>query len=449
MMRATRWGVFLLGCLLIFLMVSPAVLGAEQTSEPTKVTRFGTQNAFYLKKGLLNEQDMRQMASKYRDDIARLLAESGYSGAPADFFAALQTGPLWKTELQPGATMEWMMFRKKGQAQLDRNLVFVGKKPAPIFRFEVEAMNQAKTSKQVFSFSIPQQCGNIALTGVRSVPLVPAPKLPAPKAAVPAPKPEVKPEAAPKPAAKVCPPTSCDLQVGPMTVYTGQPIDIDASRSKAQGDALKQVTVRVTRQGQKEKDIVLPASLKTSVSYDQAGDYSFMAVAANSCGSESSNACQASVTVLSRWGFFVSVMGGEETRDRDADDDDDDLDTTTEATLAVRAGVSYLLVPERWQIAGALGYYQTFNHGEYSSLFADIYLDYLHRPWTFGVGLGGWALTRSDDIAPTFLAHVDYDLPWTIKKKPVQLTAEGRVFLDALDRMGANHVFLLGLKFNF
>ena len=139
-----------------------------------------------------------------------------------------------------------------------------------------------------------------------------------------------------------------------------------------------------------------------------------------------------------------SAMGGAETRDREDVDEN-----RTEATLAVRGGAKYLLVPERWQIAGALGYYQTFNHGEYSSLFADIYLDYLHRPWTFGVGLGGWALTRGDDIAPTFLAHVDYDLPWTIKSKPVQLTAEVRHFLDALDRVGANHVFLLGLKFNF
>lgn len=453
MVGVKRCVLFSMGLLLTLLMISPGASRAEQASGPRKITRLGTQNAFFLKKGLLSEQDVRQMASKYRDDIARLLAESGYSEDTAGFFAAIESGPLWKTDLQPGAEMEWMMFRKKGQARLDRNLVWAGKRPAPIFRFEVEVVDRAKGRKQVYSFSVPRQCGNIALTGMRSVPLVPEP----PKPAAPAPKPEAKPEAKPeekmkgeaKPSitAKACPPPTCDLRVGPTTVYTGQPIAIDASGSKAEADGLKQVTVRVSRQGQKEKDIVLPVSLKTTVAYDQAGDYSFMATAGNSCGQDSTNVCQANVTVLSRWGFFVSAMGGAETRDRE--NDDDDFDTSTESTLAMRGGVSYLLIPDRLQMAGALGYYQTFNHGKYSSLFADLYLDYLAKPWTLGVGLGGWALTRGDDAAPTFLAHVDYDLPWTINRKPVQLTAEGRVFLDALDRIGANHVLLLGLKFNF
>ena len=57
-----------------------------------------------------------------------------------------------------------------------------------------------------------------------------------------------------------------------------------------------------------------------------------------------------------------------------------------------------MVVPRRFEIATALGYAFATDESDYSSLFADVYFNYLARPFMIGAGvvlgsiLLGWLL---------------------------------------------------------
>jgi len=107
------------------------------------------------------------------------------------------------------------------------------------------------------------------------------------------------------------------------------------------------------------------------------------------------------------------------------------------------------VVPRKFEIAGALGYAFSIDESDYSSLFADVYFNYLNRPWMVGAGLGYWNLDDSDFDDVNIILHAGYDLPWEINAKPVQFMVEGRAFVDEIDDLGNNYALLGGLKFNF
>jgi len=245
-----------------------------------------------------------------------------------------------------------------------------------------------------------------------------------------------------------CPPV-CDLSIaaeGLEEFYTKEELEVDASGSEAKAGSLEKVALTVSLDGSTLNEQDLTGEFITTVSYTQPGEYKFTAIAFDDCDQQSDNSCEDSVTVLSRWLPFVSILGGKMRRSVWPEEH---FEGHCEPLAAVKAGIGYMVIPRKFEISGALGYAFAIDNSDYSSLFADVYFNYLRRPWMVGAGLGYWDLADSDTDDINFLIHGGYDLPWKIHDKPVQFVTEGRLFLDETDDLSNNYALLGGLKFNF
>jgi hypothetical protein len=149
--------------------------------------------------------------------------------------------------------------------------------------------------------------------------------------------------------------------------------------------------------------------------------------------------------VLSRLGLFVTTLFGKESRYRPS------LGAVWEEPVFIfKAGISYMLRPDKWELAGAIGYLYPVETKDFDSLFGDIYINYLARPYFIGAGLGLWDISLSDTYTPDFLFHGGFDLPWKIRRKPVQFMAEGRIFFKTrVENIEDNYIVSLGLRYNF
>ena len=136
----------------------------------------------------------------------RKIAEMSY--LEADIKKAIADGAVREVTIAPGTTLQWMALRRGGtRADLLRLARWDGAKPFPAFEFEVTS------GGEVYTFVIPQDCGNLSLVKREPVraaaamapppPPPPAAPTPAPIAAPPAPAPPPPP---PPPAPVVVPP---------------------------------------------------------------------------------------------------------------------------------------------------------------------------------------------------------------------------------------------------
>lgn len=228
--------------------------------------------------------------------------------------------------------------------------------------------------------------------------------------------------------------------------YTGEEIVIDTSGSEAKTGELDKVEVKVYLDGDKIDEYNLDGDFKKTVSFDDKGDYKFEAEAFDTCDQDSDNDCDKSLGVNSRWLPFVSLLGGKQRRSVWPAEN---LEGHCEPLVVLKGGIGYMVIPRMFEIAGALGYAFAIDESDYSSLFADVYFNYLNRPWMLGAGIGYWNLDDSDYDDINLILHAGYDLPWEINAKPVQFMIEGRTFLDEMSDIGNNYALLGGFKFNF
>lgn len=229
--------------------------------------------------------------------------------------------------------------------------------------------------------------------------------------------------------------------------YTGEEIIVDASGSEAKTGELDKVEVKVYLDGDKVDEYDLDGDFKKTVSFDEKGDYKFEAEAFDTCDQDSDNDCDASLGVNSRWLPFVSLLGGKQRR---SVWEAENFEGHCEPLVVLKGGIGYMVVPRKFEISGALGYAFSIDESDYSSLFADVYFNYLNRPWMIGAGLGYWNLDDSDYDDFTLNLHGGYDLPfWEINEKPVQFVVELKSFLDEIDDFSNNYALLGGFKFNF
>jgi len=246
-----------------------------------------------------------------------------------------------------------------------------------------------------------------------------------------------------------CPPV-CDIDLegeGLDELYTGEEFVIDTSGSEAKTGELDKVVVKAYLDGDKIEEYDLDGDFKKTVSYDEPGDYKFDAEAFDTCDQDSDNDCDEALAVNSRWLPFVSILGGKMRR---TVWEDENFTGHCEPLVVVKGGIGYMVVPRKFEIAAALGYAFAIDNSDYSSLFADVYFNYLSRPWMVGAGLGYWNIDDSDTDDFNLILHGGYDLPfWSINDKPVQFVVEWRTFLDEMDDMGNNYAALGGFKFNF
>ena len=72
--------------------------------------------------------------------------------------------------ISPGARFEWMAFRRGGRrADILRQVRWDGPKPFAAFEFDVEYQNE------IYTFMIPEDCGNLSLARREAVKPVAAP----------------------------------------------------------------------------------------------------------------------------------------------------------------------------------------------------------------------------------------------------------------------------------
>jgi len=209
---------------------------------------------------------------------------------------------------------------------------------------------------------------------------------------------------------------------------------------------LDRVEVKAYLDGDKVNEYKLDGDFKKTVSYDDPGDYKFEAEAFDTCDQDSDNDCDESLKVNSRWLPFAALLGGKMRR---SVWEAENFEGHCEPLVVVKGGIGYMVVPRKFEIAAALGYAFATDESDYSSLFADVYFNYLARPFLIGAGLGYWNLDDSDYDDINIILHTGFDLPLDINDNPVQFMIEGRAFMDELDDLGNNYALLGGFKFNF
>ncbi len=132
---------------------------------------------------------VRRMTTARQADLKRILEEVGLASIAPQVIETLTTGAVTTTTVAPGEHLEWMMLRRKGRADVLRNVRWGGAKPFAAYRFTVD------TPTMGYVFVVPQDCGNLSLVSATAVAPKPAPPPPPPPPA-PAPPPPPPPAAA-------------------------------------------------------------------------------------------------------------------------------------------------------------------------------------------------------------------------------------------------------------
>ena len=134
---------------------------------------------------------------KNERDLRTGFQKAGVGDVFDPFMDQLKASPPQAVQIQPGETLEWMLFKKKKLVGVAKDVVWAGKKPFKAFRTVVQYQDKN------YEFIIPAICLNVALKSITDVPKPPPPPPPPPKVEAPAPPPPPPPMAKEE---KVAPP---------------------------------------------------------------------------------------------------------------------------------------------------------------------------------------------------------------------------------------------------
>jgi hypothetical protein len=178
--------------LLFFLTVAVFPLYVEGA---TKIKRLGATPVCKIKN--LKADKVYAAAKKSERDLKTGFQKAGVGDVFEPFMDQLKTGKIETVQIQPGETLEWMLFKKKKLVGVAKDVVWAGKKPFKAFRTVV------RYNDKDYEFIIPAICLNVSLKGITNVPKPTPPPPPPPKVEAPAPPPPAPPKAE---EAKVAPP---------------------------------------------------------------------------------------------------------------------------------------------------------------------------------------------------------------------------------------------------
>jgi len=174
--------------------------------------------------------------------------------------------------------------------------------------------------------------------------------------------------------------------------------------------------------------------------------------------------CQQSYTLAkpeSQYGPYFTIFGGNERRWRPG------IETSPSAATASTQGIFSLkeddFINDRsaplfggtfgymWPIAnGGAGVFAqggaaiNLRDSDNSAIFADLGIDKMFESGFFGAGIGIWDLNHSDTRDGTIFVHGG----WNLNEK-MQFYVEGRLFMDMLDMIDNNYVYLGGIRYFF
>ena len=236
--------VFFLGLIFCFLFTIQA---AE------KITRLG-QHPFYKSKDI-QPSDLKIIAVDKAGDVKMGFEETGNGDLVFAFLEQIQKADVQTVELNPGDSLQWMLFKRGRNVLVKKDVVWAGKKPIVVYNFTIFR------DGKLFEFIVPKICGNISLKNVTEVP---APV--------------------------------CVLSVSPEQVEIGLPVKIDVCGSQ---NALKSTVTIKDAAGTVIKTLDLtPENCAAEVTFDKIGEYTISDIAEGQYAMKSTNPCEVAIKVI-------------------------------------------------------------------------------------------------------------------------------------------------------
>ena len=191
----------------------------------------------------------------------------------------------------------------------------------------------------------------------------------------------------------------------------------------------------------------LDAECSTSYIMPEYGGYRVEGTVVDDRGMEST--CQDSYTLLqpeSMYGPFITGFIGNERRWRPGiEGQPEDFENDVSSPL-VGGTVGYMF-PVADGAAGVFAQFggaYNFEESGNSSLFADVGIDKMWESGFLGGGVGIWDINNSDTRDGTIFIHGG----WNLNPK-LQFYLEGRLFMDMLNMIDNNYVYMGGIRYFF
>ena len=127
-----------------------------------KVTQLG-QHPFYKSRDL-KPADLKIIALDKAGEVKQGFEEAGNGELVFAFLEQIQKADVQTVELNPGDTLQWMLFKKGRKVQVKNDVVWAGKKPITAYNFTIFR------DGKLYEFIVPKICGNISLKNVSEVP---------------------------------------------------------------------------------------------------------------------------------------------------------------------------------------------------------------------------------------------------------------------------------------
>jgi hypothetical protein len=218
-----------------------------------KVTQLG-RHPFYKSRDL-KPADLKIIALDKAGEVKQGFEQAGSGELVFAFLEQIQKADVGTTELNPGDTVQWMLFKKGRKVQVKNDVVWAGKKPMTAYNFSIFR------DGKLYEFIVPKICGNISLKNVKEVP---APV--------------------------------CSLAVTPEQVELGKPVKIDLCGSQ---NALKSTVTIKDATGAVVKTLDLtPENCSAEFTFDKVGEYTISDVAEGQYAMTSTGPCEATVKVI-------------------------------------------------------------------------------------------------------------------------------------------------------
>ncbi|MDR0477340.1 MAG: hypothetical protein LBH14_05320 [Desulfobulbaceae bacterium] len=161
---------------LLLLLSFLAVVGFAAPSMAAGTLKTMGTHPFY-KPPLTSVADLQNMVQKHGSAVKQGFTKAGAADLYPAFVEQLPNAQIETVQVQPGQTLEWMLFRKmgKGPVAVARNVVWGGRSSFEAFKFSIQ-----KDGNE-YNFLVPLVCGNIALVDVTAAPVAEVPPPPAPE----------------------------------------------------------------------------------------------------------------------------------------------------------------------------------------------------------------------------------------------------------------------------
>ena len=114
-------------------------------------------------------EELKDLFDRFEDDLRVVLEKGGWGGNADDFFQTLRSaeegdGTVTRRQIQPGESLQWMAYRKKGEPAVIRNPRWSAKKPFDAWQIKVVSEGVE------YTFVVPLSCMNLAFDSSKPMP---------------------------------------------------------------------------------------------------------------------------------------------------------------------------------------------------------------------------------------------------------------------------------------